>query len=207
LRFPQTWGTIIAKSFTDPVWFFITDWFPIYLVGKGIELRSGLVAVWIPFIAADVGNFFGGAASDYLIKRDWSVGAARKALVVFGGIGVTFLIPTIFTTNLFAITTLFALATFSYASFTTIANVLPSDLYHSNSVATVSGLSGTGAGIGTIVAFKLVGYFSDARQATATHAFDPIIVIAGLVPLAGMILVLLLVRNNRATEEGQVRRI
>jgi ACS family hexuronate transporter-like MFS transporter len=74
-------------------------------------------------------------------------------------------------------------------------------------VATVSGLSGTGAGIGTIVAFKLVGYFSDARQATATHAFDPIIVIAGLVPLAGMILVLLLVRNNRATEEGQVRRI
>jgi MFS transporter, ACS family, hexuronate transporter len=207
LRFPQTWGTIIARSFTDPVWFFITDWFPIYLVAKGIELRSGLLAVWLPFIAADVGNFFSGAASGYLIKRGWSVGAARKALVVFGGIGVTLLIPTIFTTNLFAITILFALATFSYASFTTIANVLPSDLYHSNSVATVSGLSGTGAGIGTIVAFKLVGYFSDARQATATHAFDPIMVIAGLVPFAGMILVLLLVRNNRATAEGKVRRI
>jgi len=207
LRFPQTWGTIIARSFTDPVWFFITDWFPIYLVAKGIELQSGLVAVWIPFIAADVGNFFGGAASGYLIQRDWSVGAARKALVVFGGIGVTLLIPTIFTTNLMAITTLFALATFSYASFTTIANVLPSDLFPSNAVATVSGLSGTGAGIGTIIAFKLVGHFSDARQATATHAFDPIIVVAGLVPFVGMILVLLLVRNNRATEEGQVRRI
>jgi ACS family hexuronate transporter-like MFS transporter len=207
LRLPQTWGAIIARSFTDPVWFFITDWFPIYLVAKGIELRSGVVAVSIPFIAADVGNFFGGAASDYLIKRGWSVGAARKALVVFGGVGVTLLIPTVFTTNLFAITTLFAFATFSYASFTTIANVLPSDLYHSNAVATVSGLSGTGAGIGTIVAFKLVGYFSDARQATATHVFDPIILIAGLVPFAGVILVLLLVRNNRATEEGQVRRI
>ena len=207
LRLPQTWGTIIARSFTDPVWFFITDWFPIYLVAKGIELRSGLVAVWIPFIAADVGNFFSGAASGYLIKRGWSLGAARKALVVLGGVGVTLLMPTIFTTNLFAITTLFALATFSYASFTTIANVLPSDLYHSNSVATVSGLSGTGAGIGTIIAFKLVGYFSDARQATATHAFDPIIVVAGLVPFAGMILVLLFVRNNRATEEGLVRRI
>jgi len=207
LRFPQTWGTIIARSFTDPVWFFITDWLPIYLVAKGIELRSGLIAVWIPFIAADVGNFVGGAASGYLIKRGWPVGAARKAIVVFGGIGVTLLIPTILTTNLFAITTLFVIATFSYASFTTIANVLPSDLYHSNSVATVSGLSGTGAGIGTIIAFKLVGYFSDARQATATHAFDPIIVIAGLVPFVGMILVLLLVRNNRATEEGQVRRI
>ena len=207
LRFPQTWGTIIARSFTDPVWFFITDWFPIYLVAKGIELRSGLVAIWIPFLAADAGNFFGGVASGYLIKRGWSLGAARKALVGFGGVGVTLLIPTIFTSNLVVLTTLFALATFSYASFTTIANVLPSDLYPSGSVATVSGMSGTGAGIGTIIAFKLVGYFSDARRATGSHSFDPIIVVAGLVPFVGMILVLLLVRNSRATERGGVRRI
>src|SRR5579872_4039128 len=47
LRLPQTWGTIIAKTFTDPVWFFVTDWFPIYLVAKGINLRSSLVAIWI----------------------------------------------------------------------------------------------------------------------------------------------------------------
>jgi MFS transporter, ACS family, aldohexuronate transporter len=207
LKLPQTWGTIIAKTFTDPVWFFVTDWFPIYLVAKGIELRSGLIAVWIPFIAADVGNFFGGGLSGYLIKRGWPVGAARKAVVVFGGVGVTILIPTIFTTNLYVITLLFAMATFCYASFTTIANVLPSDLYHKDSVASVSGLSGTGAGIGTIVAFKLIGYFSDARQATTTHAFDPIVIVAGLVPFAGMILVLLLVRNTEATEQGLVRRI
>ena len=57
LKLPQTWGAIIARTFTDPVWFFVTDWFPIYLVAKGIELRSGLIAVWIPFIAADLGNF------------------------------------------------------------------------------------------------------------------------------------------------------
>ncbi|SPF46599.1 Major facilitator superfamily (MFS) transporter [Candidatus Sulfotelmatobacter kueseliae] len=207
LKLPQTWRTIVARTFTDPVWFFITDWFPIYLVAKGIELRSGPIAVWIPFIAADLGNFFGGGMSGYLIKRGWSLGAARKALVVFGGIGVTLLIPTILTTNLVLITLLFGLATSSYASFSTIANVLPSDLYHSDSVASVSGLSGTGAGIGTIVAFLLVGYFSDARAATTTHAFDPIIIIAGLVPFAGMILTLLLVRNTRATDEGLVRRI
>lgn len=64
LRLPQTWGTIVAKTFTDPVWFFVTDWFPIFLVAKGIELRSGLIAVWIPFIAADLGSFFSGALSD-----------------------------------------------------------------------------------------------------------------------------------------------
>jgi ACS family hexuronate transporter-like MFS transporter len=204
---PQTWGTIIARAFTDPVFFFITEWFPIYLVAKGIELRSGLIAVWIPFVAADVGSFFAGWVSGSLIKRGWSLGAARKAPIVYGGIGMTLIILTIFTTNLYLIAFLFAVVTFTYAGFTTIANTLPSDLFGSESVASVSGLSGTGAGIGTIVAFKLIGHVSDARQATGTHSFDPIMIMAGLVPLVGMILVLLLLRNNEATERGLVRRI
>jgi MFS transporter, ACS family, hexuronate transporter len=207
LRLRQTWGTIIAKTFTDPVWFFVADWFPIFLVAKGIELKSGLIAVWIPFIAADLGNFFGGGMSGYLVKRGWSLGRARKALVVFGGLGVTVLIPTILTTNLYVIALLFAVATFSYGAFTTIANVLPADLYFSDAVATVSGLAGTGAGIGTIIAFYLVGHFADVRQAAGTHVFDPIIVAAGLVPLVAMALVLLLVRNTSATDRGLLRRI
>jgi MFS transporter, ACS family, hexuronate transporter len=207
LKVPQTWGSIVGRAFTDPVWFFVTDWFPIYLVAKGIELRSGLLAVWVPFIAADLGNFFGGGLSGWLIKRGWSLGAARKAVVVFGGIGVLLLIPTIFTTNLYLITSLFAFATFSYAAFSTIANVLPSDLYESGSVATVSGFGGTASGIGTIIAFKLIGHYSDLRQGTATHVFDPIVVVAGLIPFVGMILVLLLVRNTNATKQGLVREI
>jgi MFS transporter, ACS family, hexuronate transporter len=207
LVLPQTWGTIVARSFTDPVWFFITDWFPIYLVAKGIDLRSGIVAIWMPFIAADCGNFVGGAASGYLIKRGWSLGTARKAVVVFGGCGVTMLIPTIFTVNVYTIAFLFAFATFSYATFSTMANVLPSDLFHSEAVASVSGLSGTGAGLGTIIAFKLIGYFSDAHRAMAGHAFDSIVVVAGLIPFVGMILVLLLVRNSGATDQGLVLKI
>jgi ACS family hexuronate transporter-like MFS transporter len=207
LRFPQTWAAIVARAFTDPVFFFITEWFPIYLVAKGIELRSGLIAVWIPFIAADVGSFFAGAVSGYLIRRGWSLGSARKLPIIYGGIGMLLLIPTIFTTDLYLISLLFALVTFTYAGFTTMANVLPSDLFGSESVASVSGLSGTGAGIGTIIAFKLIGYFSDARQVTGTHSFDPIVILAGLVPFVGMILVLLLLRNTEATEQGLVRRI
>jgi len=207
LKFPQTWGVVIAKTFTDPVYFFIAEWFPIYLVGKGIALKNGLIAVWIPFIAADLGCFFGGGMSGYLIKRGLPLGAARKALVVFGGIGMTMLIPTVFTTNLYLIALLFAIATFTYGGFTTMANVLPSDLYNSRSVASVSGLSGTGAGIGTILAFKLIGYFTDARRNAGTHSFDPIVIAAGLVPFVGMILVLLLVRNTKATDQGLVRRI
>ena len=199
LKLPQTWGAIICRSFADPVYFFIADWFPIYLVAKGISLKSGLIAIWIPFVGADLGNFFGGWMSGVLIRRGWPVGKARKAMVVFGAIGMTLLIATIFTVNLPALTVLFALATFCYGSYTTIANVLPSDLFFAESVASVSGLSGTGAAIGTIVVFELAGHLSDSRLATGTHLFDPLMILAGLIPFVGMLLVLLLVRNTHAT--------
>ena len=207
LKLPQTWGTVIARTFTDPVWFFVADWFPIYLGTKGINWRSGFIAAAVPFIAADLGNFSGGIASGWLIRRGWSLGWARKTVVVFGGIGVMFLIPTIFTSTLWIIALLFALATFSYAAFSTMANVLPSDLYESGSVASVSGFGGTGAGIGTIIAYVLVGRYADMHQGMATHVFDLIMIIAGLIPFVGMLLVLLLVRNTKATRDGLVRPI
>jgi len=207
LKLPQTWGTIIAKTSTDPVFFFITEWFPIYLVAKGIELKSSLITVGIPFVVADAGSFFAGWLSGYLVRRGRSLSFARKLPIVYGGIGMTLLIPTIFTTNKYVITLLFSIVTFTYAGFTIMANTLPSDLFESGSVASVSGLGGTGTGFGTIVAFFLVGQVSDARQAMGTHAFDPIVIVLGIIPFVGMILVLLLVRNNKATERGLVRRI
>ena len=39
LRLPQTWGYVISKACTDPVWFFITDWFAIYLVTPRLQAR------------------------------------------------------------------------------------------------------------------------------------------------------------------------
>ena len=191
LKLPQTWAIIAARTMTDPVWFFITDWFAIYLVSKGINPEQGLLAFWIPFVAADLGNFFGGGLSSWLIKRGWPVLRARKAVVIFGGLGMALLIPTVFTSNLFTLAALFAISTFAYASFSTMALVLPSDLYRSESVATVSGMSGTGAGLGTIISTYLIGYVSDR------YSFEPILIVASLVPLVGMVLVLLLIRSSR----------
>jgi ACS family hexuronate transporter-like MFS transporter len=81
------------------------------------------------------------------------------------------------------------------------ALVLPSDLFPSDSVATVSGMSGTGAGIGTVISTKLIGYVLDQRD------FAPILVTASLIPLVGVVLVLWLVRNTSASDQGIVRRI
>ena len=59
-------------------------------------------------------------------------------------------------------------------------------------------MSGTGAAVGTIIVYELAGHLSESRIASGTHIFDPLMLIAGLIPLAGALLVLLLVRENPA---------
>jgi len=201
LRLPQTWGLIAARSLSDPVWFFVADWFFVYLKqDKHIDPAQGLLAAWIPFVGADLGNFFGGGISSWLIRRGWPVGKARKIVIFFGGFGVCLLIPTIFVTNVFGVAALFAMATFSYAAYSTMALVLPSDLFQSQSVASVSGMAGTGAGVCTILATYLIGYVTDR------FSFVPILVAASIIPLTGVVLVLTLVRNPRTGEAGILQR-
>jgi MFS transporter, ACS family, hexuronate transporter len=201
LSLPQTWGIIIGKTLTDPVWFFITDWFAIYLVAKGFKLENSLLAFWVPFVAADIGNFAGGGLSSYLIKRGWPVGAARKLVVVICGLGMTLLIPTAFTNSFHWIVICFAISTLTYAALSTMVLNLPADIYPTGSVASVSGMSGTGAGLGTIAATFITGVVADR------YSFEPILIAASLIPLLAMLAVVTLVRNNRATEEGIVNPI
>ncbi len=201
LRLPQTWGYILSKTFTDPVWFFITDWFAIYLVSRGFKLEESLVGFWVPFLAADLGNFFGGGFSSWLITRGWTVGAARKCIAIIGGLGMTLLVPVVWTSSFAAMVACFAVSTFTYAAFSTIILNLPADIFPTGSVASVSGMGGTGAGIGTIGAIYLTGWVADH------YSFAPILIGASIVPLVAMAAVLLLVRNTAETARGMVRRI
>ena len=200
-RLPQTWGIVIGKTLTDPVWFFITDWFAIYLVARGYRLEESLLAFWVPFLAADLGNFAGGGISSWLISRGWSVGWARKGVVLVGGIGMTLLAPTVWIDSYAVLILCFAISTFCYAAVSTMILNLPADVYPTGSVASVSGLSGTGAGIGTITATLLIGTIADRMS------FAPILIAASIIPLFAVVAVLALVKNTEATAAGVVKRI
>jgi ACS family hexuronate transporter-like MFS transporter len=199
LRLRQTWGVIAARGLTDPVWFMIADWFAIYLVAKGFDLAETAAGFWVPFLAADLGNFFGGGVSSALVRRGWPVGRARRLVFVCGGIGVLALVPAAFASGVLVLLSCFAVATFSYAAMSTMALSLPADLYQSRAVASVSGLSGTAAGLGTIGATYLIGVVADR------FSFTPILLVASVVPLLGAAVVLVLVRNTAASGRGLVK--
>ena len=191
LRLPHTWGIILGRALTDPVWFFVTDWFAIYLVAKGIRLEQGVLAFWIPFVAADAGNFLGGGISGWLIRGGWSPLRARKAVILVCGIGMALLAPTVLTSNLLPLAALFSISTCAYAAWSTMALTLPSDLYPQGAVASVSGLGGAGAGLGTIASTYLIGWTTDH------YSFEPVLIVASLIPLLATAIVFLLVRQPR----------
>ncbi|MBM3734528.1 MAG: MFS transporter [Acidobacteria bacterium] len=191
LRQRRTWGLILGRSLTDPVWFFISDWFAVFLVSRGFRLEDSVAGFWVPFLAADFGNFFGGWLSGRLIRAGWSVTGSRLAIIVAGSIGMTALIPAAYAAGLGLLVSLFAVATFSYAALSTMYLTLPGDLYPDHSVATVSGLTGTGAGIGTILSTLVIGIVADR------YSFVPILTAASFIPLAGVVLTLWLLRKPR----------
>ena len=201
LSLPQTWGAIASRALTDPVWFMIADWFAVYLVSKGFDLEQTAAGFWVPFLASDLGNFFGGGVSSALIKRGWSVGRARKIVIVAGGFGVLALVPAAFASSFPLLLACFAVATFSYAAMSTMAISLPADLFHTRAVGSVAGMSGTGAGLGTIASTYLIGVIADR------FSFTPILLVSSVVPLLAAVVVLLLVRNTADSGRGLVKLI
>ena len=199
LKLPQTWGAIASRSLTDPVWFMIADWFAVYLVSKGFDLEQTAAGFWVPFLASDLGNFFGGGVSSALIKRGWPVGRARKVVIVAGGLGVLALVPAAFASSFPLLLACFAVATFSYAAMSTMAISLPADLFHTRAVGSVAGMSGTGAGLGTIASTYLIGVIADR------FSFTPILLVSSVVPLVAAVVVLSLVRNTAASGRGLVK--
>jgi len=69
---------------TSITWFFLT-WFPTYLIeAKGMSiLKVGLVAS-IPAVAGCLGGLIGGAWSDWMLKRGYSLTMARKVPIIVG---------------------------------------------------------------------------------------------------------------------------
>jgi ACS family hexuronate transporter-like MFS transporter len=191
LRYRQTWGIVIGRSLIDPYWFLIAEWFAIYLVSKGFRIEDSVLGFWVPFLAADLGNFFGGGLSSYWIKRGWPVGKARRTVLLIFGPSMLLLIPAAYTSAYWALIGIFAFATFAYACCATIFLSLPADVFHPRAVASVSGLSGTGAGAVTLLTTYLTGIIADR------FSFQPIIIAASMIPCLATIVLVTLVRASR----------
>jgi ACS family hexuronate transporter-like MFS transporter len=192
MRQRKTWGVVIGRSLTDPVWWFFVFWLPQYLSdARGFSLKQIAMFAWMPFVAADVGNFVGGGVSGWLIRRGLPVLKARILVCVYSCIPMLAGIPAVSVDTPAAALTLICIALLGYASWSTMGLTFPSDLFPPEVVATVTGLSGFGAGIVSTIFTILIGHIVDR------FSYVPAFVAAGTLPILATLAILLLFRNSR----------
>lgn len=185
----NVWAIVLGRALTDPIWWFYVFWLPQYLSdARGFSLKQIALSAWIPFVAADIGNFTGGWLSGYFIRRGMSVVRARKWVCALSCVPVLAGIPVARVHSPYVALGLICVALWGYASWSTMGLTLPSDLLPQDVVATVTGMSGLAAGLLSTVFTVLVGILVDR------FSYGPAFIVAGLLPVLATLAVLILIR-------------
>ncbi len=167
LFLPQTWGLLLAKFFSDPVWWFYLFWLPKYLVEQRhfTMVQMGMLA-WLPYLTADLGAFGGGIASGWLIKRGYEPLRARRAVLVPCALmmPLSILIPG--SSSLVAMV-LISVVTFAHMAWKTNLVTLTNDIYPVKVIGSVSGMIAFGSGVGSTLFTNLTGQVVEHYSYTA----------------------------------------
>ena len=186
----NVWGIVLGRALTDPIWWFYVFWLPQYLSdARGFSLKRIALFAWMPFIAADIGNFTGGLISGYCIRRGVSVVKARTWVCAISCLPILAGIPAAGVHSVYVAMGLICFALWGYASWSTMGLTLPSDLFPQDVVATVTGLSGLAAGLVGAVFTIAVGILVDR------FSYAPAFLVAGLMPLFATAFLFLLIRE------------
>ncbi len=201
LRHREVWAIVVSRFFADPVWWLYITWLPKYLYDvRGFSLtRIGLFA-WLPFVAADAGSLAGGWASGHLMGRGWSANRARKTVIVAGMAFMSVGAAAAVADSAMAALALIAMVLFGFQSWINNVQTMPSDYFPEAAVGSVTGLGGTGAGIGAILFTQATGMVVDR-----VHSYTPVLVTAGLLPVLGTIALFALggtIRRISMEDEG-----
>ena len=157
----EVWGMVSAKFLSDAAWYFYLFWLPKYLYdARGFNIKAVGAFAWIPYAAAGVGCLLGGWFSSYLVRRSFSLSAARKIALGLSAavMPLVIVIPHVAVSWAIGV---FSIAYFGQQSWSTLVMVLPTDLLPRRVVGSVAGLIGFGGAMGGIAFGQLVGYLLD----------------------------------------------
>jgi MFS transporter, ACS family, aldohexuronate transporter len=184
LRYRQLWAIVLMRFLTDPIWWLFVIWLPEYLQkARGFSLKQVGSFAWLPYLTAGIGSLLGGWASGYLISRGWTVNRARKTVMLVAALLMPAGILAVRAESPIVALALICVVTFSFQVWINNVQVLPSDFFPGNAVASVAGLGGTGAGISSLIFTLTTGWVVDH------FSYTPIFTAAGLFgPLGAIVL-------------------
>lgn len=179
-RYPQTWGLLLARIISDPVWWFYLFWLPLYLTEQqGLSEKRMSLLVWIPYLVSDIGSVAGGWWSGRLIARRLGAVAARRAVMIVSAalmpLGLLLLLRPSTALTLLII----SLVLGAHSSWKTNLVTLTVDIFPRGVVGSVHGIVATGGGIGGAIFTTCAGYVIDK------YSYRPLLIVMGVLhPLA-----------------------
>jgi ACS family hexuronate transporter-like MFS transporter len=177
LGYRQLWAFAFGKMLTDPVWWFYLFWLPKFLNKnfgvKGTDLIPYLTVV---YLIADVGSVGGGYLSSALIKRGWTVNAARKsALLIFAAVMPLVTIAH-FTSSAWTAAIMIGIAAGAHQGWSANLFTLPADMFPRKAVGSVVGIGSCAGALGGILLPLYIGKVLDANPGY----YLPMFIIAGV---------------------------
>jgi ACS family hexuronate transporter-like MFS transporter len=179
-RLPQTWGLMLARVISDPVWWFYLFWLPKYLTeSRGLTNKQMALTLWIPYLLSDAGSILGGWYSGKLIVDGRRVLAARKAVMLWSALLMPVGILLVWKPPIPVTILLISLSLFAHSSWKTNLVTMTVDIFPRRVIGTVHGIVATGGGIGGAIITPLAGYI------IAWYSYQPLLIVMGLLhPLA-----------------------
>jgi len=176
----EVWGLLLARFFSDPVWWFYLFWMPKYLVEqRGFTLAEVGMIAWLPYLTSDLGSLAGGYISGRLLGGRRTVLEARYLTMLPSVMFMPASIAIAYTSSSTLVLALICGITFCHQVWKTNLMTMTNDIYPVESVGSVSGIVSLGSGLGGVLFMNLTGRVVEA------FSYNWLFVLMGLLhPLA-----------------------
>ncbi|MEM5446154.1 MFS transporter [Paraburkholderia sp. BR14263] len=204
-RYRTVWGMMLGFFCLNFVIYFFITWFPSYLVeARGFSLKSLGTLGTLPAIASIPGGWLGGWLSDALVKRGWSLTAARKTCIVGGMLLSSVITLTGIVQDIYVMLALFAIAYGSLAAAAASIWSLPADVAPTpRHVASLAGIQNFASNLAGIALTTFTGVMLQLTRGSFTI---PLVVAGGFCVL-GAVSYLVIVGRVEPLEAPEASRV
>jgi MFS transporter, ACS family, hexuronate transporter len=143
VRRRQTWAYIAGTTASAPIWWFYIFWAPDFFNKRyGLNLAQNSLPLVCIFLVAGFGGILGGWLSSLLLRRGWTLNAARKTTLMVCALCAVPVFTAPLAANYINAVELVALAAAGHCGYVANLFTLASDTVPSKVVASVVGIGG-----------------------------------------------------------------
>ena len=192
LRHRQTWAFMSGMMASAPVWWFYIFWTPDFLNKRfDLNLTQSSLPLMMIFFVSSFGGIAGGWLSSTLLRRGWTVNAARKTALLVCALCVLPVFATPLMPTVWPAVALVALAAAAHCGYAANLFTLVSDTVPRQAVASVVGIGGMA---GSLAGMGFAQVVSRVLHLTHNNYLVPFCLAASVYLLALLLIHLLLPR-------------